>query len=601
MKDQETNHDSSLKGDKKPEIRLKARAVSRGVGFGRVICLHGTNHQFYRIDLTDAEIRPELKRLKKAVETAKLQLEKLAAGRLSDSGPAIFDAQRIILADPSFQSNIENEITERRVNAEWAVKTVTDHYTAKYKSILDEHLRDKYIDIEDVSERILAAIAGRGNTPLTFGKNAVIVAMELKPSSLVELAGNLPKAVITENGGWTSHTFIIAREFDLPAVTGLKKIFRYLQTGDEVIVDGYTGQVIINPEKQTLSHYTTASAGISETVLNERSAIIGNPKTLDGREIAMLANCDVPSAYKWAKQHGAQGIGLYRSEFLFNQRKSFPSENEQVKAYREIAVIAGEGGVKIRTFDLSIAQLIDHNQNREKNPALGLRALRLSFASTPQLKTQIRALLRASYQNKIDIVLPMISGVSEIRAFHAIFESEQAALLKKGTDVGSPGIGAMIELPSAVLMVKELAQETDFLCLGTNDLVQFLLGVDRDNEAVSGWFRTLHPAVIRAVRTVISAGAEAGKPVIVCGEMAGSPYYAPILIGLGATCLSMNVNSIAKVRSIISGIAFEETRALIKNIEYCLTVEHIEESFHEYVLKHWSHLFPAGFLSTLNL
>lgn len=601
MKDQETSSDSSLQRDNKPEIRLQARAVSRGIGFGKVICLHGNNHQFYRIDLLDAKVQPELKRLKKAIETAQRQLDKLAASNVSDSGPAIFDAQRIILADPSFQSNIENEITERRINAEWSIKTVKDRYTSQYKSIPDEHLREKYIDIEDVSERILGALAGRTKSTLSFGKNTVIVASELKPSSLVELAGNLPNAVITENGGWTSHTFIIAREFNLPAVTGIKKIFRRMQTGDEVIVDGYTGQIIINPKELTLAHYKAASANTGQTEADENPVITGNAQTLDGKEISVLANCDVPSVYKRAKRHGAEGIGLYRSEYLFNHLKSFPSENEQVKAYREIAAMAGDGGVKIRTFDLSIAQLIDHNENREKNPALGLRALRLSFSSRTQLKTQIRALLLASYKNKIDIVLPMISGVSEIRSFRAIYNIEKAALVKREKNVGSPGIGAMIELPSAVLMVKELAEETDFLCLGTNDLVQFLLGVDRDNEAVSEWFRTLHPAVIRAIRSVVSAGLEAGKPVIVCGEMAGSPYYAPILIGLGATRLSMNVNSIAKVRNIILGVAFEETRDLVKNIEHCLTVEHIEKNVHEYVLKHWSHLFPGDFLNSLNL
>lgn len=601
MRDPKNNYDSSLKGGKKVEVRLRARAVSRGIGIGKVICLHGTNQQFYRIDLSDGDIQPELKRLKKAIDSAQRQLDKLAASNFSDSGPAIFDAQRIILADPTLQAKIENEITGRRINSEWAIKTVADHFIAQYKSIPDEHLRDKYIDIEDVSERILTALAGRPKTYLSFGKNAVIVATELKPSSLVELTKCLPNAVITENGGWTSHTFIIAREFDVPAVTGLRNIFRRLQTGDHVIVDGYTGQIILNPDKQTIAHYKSASRNIKLTEVVENPAVIGNPKTLDGKEISVLANCDVPSVFQKAKRHGANGIGLYRSEFLFNQLKALPTENEQVKAYREIAATAGDGGVKIRTFDLNIAQLIDHNDNREKNPALGLRALRLSFASKPQLKTQIRSLLRASYRNKIDIVLPMISGVSEIRAFRTIMETEKSALLKKGKDVGDPGIGAMIELPSAVLMVREIAEETDFLCLGTNDLVQFLLGVDRDNEAVSDWFRTLHPAVIRAIRSVISVGVEAGKPVIICGEMAGSSYYAPILIGLGATRLSMNVNSIAKVRNIISGIASEETRDLIKIIEQCRTVEHIEECVHEYVLKHWSHLFPADFLRRLNL
>ncbi|MBC7901043.1 MAG: phosphoenolpyruvate--protein phosphotransferase [Saprospiraceae bacterium] len=602
MKDQDINSDSSLKGVKKPEQRLKARAVSRGVAIGKLICLYGSNRQFYRIDLENSGIQPELKRLRKGIDLARRQLEKLASrknGAAADSGSAIFDTHLLMLKDSSLQSNIEDEIINRKINAEWAIKLVTDTYVAKYKAIPDEHLRDRYIDLEDVSERLLGSLGGGRKSKFSLGKNAVIVATELKPSSLIEFAASHPKALITENGGWTSHTFIIAREINLPAVTGLKKILRRVKTGDTVIVDGYNGQIILHPEKKTLAHYKAAAAHFEDGNSEETETAAGPAKTLDGRQISVLANSDLPSVYRKAKRRGAQGIGLYRSEFLFNQTKGFPSESVQVKAYRNIAAIAGDDGVKIRTFDLSIGQLFDHSEGREKNPALGLRAVRLSLAFNRHLRTQIRALLRASFQNKIDIVLPMVSGVSEVLEFRSILQREKRSLEKKGREVGDPRIGAMIELPSAVLMVKELAEEMDFLCLGTNDLVQYLLAVDRDNEGVSEWFRTLHPAVIRAIRNVISAANEAGKPVIVCGEMAGSPYYVPILIGLGATHLSMNVNSITKVRNVISGIAFEETREMIKQIKEKRTVEEVEDIVDKHVRKNWGHLFPPDFLESL--
>jgi len=588
--------------DKKSEIRLRARAVSRGVAIGKIVCLHGTNRQFYRRDLDDFAIQPELHRLRKGINTAKLQLNRIVSrknGRVSDAAPGIFDAHRMLLADSSLQASIENEIVEQKINAEWAIKLVTDNYVAKYKAIPDEHLRHGYIDFEDVCERILTALGGGRQSKIPFAKDSIIAAKELKPSTLVELAGSELGGVITENGGWTSHTFILARELNWPAVTGVKKIFPRLKTGDDVIVDGYNGQIILHPGQDTLQKYTASAAQVRHFNFVEAEIRSGPVKTLDGEEIRILANSDTPSAYKKAKRLGAQGIGLYRSEFLFNQFQGFPSENEQVEAYRAIADLAGDDGVKIRTFDLGAEQLFDQNANSEKNPALGLRALRLGLAFKVHLRTQLRALLRASSQHNIDIILPMISGISEIREIKSLLQRERNSLISKGKNVGAPSLGAMIEVPSALLMVKELAEETDVLCLGTNDLIQYLLAADRDNETVANWFRTLHPAVLRAIKSVLNTAHETGKSVIVCGEMAGSPYYVPILLGLGATELSMNVHSIVNVRRIISGIALEETRDLVKSLEHCRTVEEIERLVHRHIGKNWAHLFPPDFLSGL--
>ncbi len=593
----EKSEEATPQDEKSSEIRLKARAVSRGVAIGKIVCLHGNNRQFYRIDIKDSSVPSEIKRLQTAVNLAKRQLSKIVSrkkGRISDSGPGIFESHRMLIEDSSLQSKFEKEITEQRINAEWAIKLVTDSYVARYKAIEDEHLRDRYIDIEDVSERILAALGGV-QAKIPFAKDAIIAAKELKPSTLVELSDDNPLAVITENGGWTSHTFILAREMNWPAVTGVKKVLRRVKNGDLVIVDGYNGHIILHPDKETLDRYSVAATQFHEEQITESDRLTVPAKTLDGREIRIYANSETPSSYKKANQLGAQGVGLYRSEFLFNRFRGFPSESEQCTSYQTMAEATGDAGVKIRTFDLGVEQLLDQFSAKEKNPALGLRAVRLGLTYKKLLRTQLRAILRASFEHRIDIVIPMVSGVSEVLAVRELLEHEREQLAAKGKNVGTPRLGAMIEVPSAVLMVDELVEETDFLCLGTNDLIQYLLAVDRDNEAVAGWFRTLHPAVLKAIKSVLDAGNKAGKPVVLCGEMAGSPYYVPVLIGLGAKELSMNVHSISKVRKIVAGIAIEETSKLIKSIDHCRTVEETEEIVNHHIRKNWAHLFPPDF------
>jgi phosphotransferase system enzyme I (PtsI) len=580
------------------ELRLKARSVSRGVAIGRVVCLHGRKRQFYRINIDDSRIERELRRFRAAIRLAKQQLKKISSAKSatgSETKTDIFGAHLLILDDKSLHAAIEEKIEEKKVNAEWAVKLVTDGYVASYKNIPDEHLRERYIDIEDVAERILTALGGGSETNIHLDKDSVIVASEVRPSTLIELAKSGPKAVITEHGGWTSHTSILAREINLPAVTGLKKVLRRVKTGDRVIVDGYNGQVILHPSADTLEKYELAAAHFRQINYEGIEAHNAPVKTLDGRVVTIRANLDLPSGYKQAKRFGCEGIGLYRSEFLFNQFKGFPTETEQIDAYRQIAGLAGEDGVRIRTFDLGIEHLTGESEEKEKNPALGLRAIRMSLTHKKQFRTQIRALLQASFENRIDIVLPMISDVSEIIQTKKIIEEEKKFLRRKGANCGQPRLSAMIETPAAVFIADEIASEVDFLCLGTNDLVQYLIAVDRDNESVADWFRTLHPAVIRAIRMVVRASEDSGVPLIVCGEMAGSPFYVPVLIGLGVTEMSMNVNSVPQVRKVICGIAYEETLDVIKHIEKCRTADEIDEVVYQNSSEKWAHLFPKDF------
>ncbi|MGI8849694.1 MAG: phosphoenolpyruvate--protein phosphotransferase [Pyrinomonadaceae bacterium] len=593
-----TSHFENLKTN--GEIRITARAVSRGVSSGKVVCLYGSRRQFYRIYLRKIQIDGELKRFRAAVQLAKLQLKKFSKHKSTISDETkinIFDAHYLILEDDSLIFKIENVIAEKKVNAEWAVKIVTDKYIAEYKLIADEYLRERYIDVEDITDRLLNALGG-GKSNFLLEENSVIVAKEIKPSTLIELSESTPKAIITEIGGWTSHSFILAREINLPAVTGVEEILKRLHTGDDVIVDGFRGQVILHPTENTIRKYNRQATQFQQVKSPSPSDESKDFTTLDGRRIIIRANVDFIDVNTSKKLSRASGIGLYRSEFLFNQYGGYPTEQEQIKAYRSVADVVRAMRAGIRTFDISPEQLAELTAEKEKNPALGMRGIRLSISNIKDFRTQIRALLQASVKNNIDIVLPMISDVSEIIFTRKILDEEKLDLTKRKINFGEIRLGAMIEVPAAVLIIEEIACEVDFLSLGTNDLVQYLLAVDRDNGTVADWYKTLHPAVIRSIKKVIEAGENRNIPVIVCGEMAGSPVYAAILIGLGAVELSMNLHSIPRVTQTISGIAFEEASQISSQLLDCRSADEGEELIHKFFLQKWSHLFTSEILQS---
>jgi phosphotransferase system enzyme I (PtsI) len=587
----------------KAELRLKAQAVSRGIAVGKVVCLYGRNRQFYRVDIREDQVSAEIRRFRAAIRLASRQLKHLshgANGRPGRSTSGIFEAHRLIVDDASFQTKIETAIAETRVNAEWAVKTVGDDYVAKYKSIPDDVLRERYIDLEDVIDRIQNALGG-GTSQINFEENSIIAAQELKPSTIAEFGDRFPGALVTEHGGWTSHTFILAREINIPAITGLKRVLRRLRTGDDAIVDGFSGQIIVHPKPETLRKFQKTAERMASHSIPSETDPTTIPKTLDGREIIVRANLDIPSIYRKAKRLGARGIGLYRSEFLFNQFKGFPTESEQTAAYAEVADFAGTDGVRIRTFDLNAEQLYGEAATREKNPALGLRAVRLSLTHEKEFRIQLRAVLKASHGRTIDLVVPMISGVTELRRIRELISSERENLSRKSIEFGNPRLGAMIEVPSALFLLKEICEESDFICLGTNDLVQYLLAADRDNETVADWFRTVDPSVMRAISLVTGAANKAQKSLIVCGEMAGSPFYVPLLLGLGVRELSMNMNSISRVRRMIAGVALEECVGLVKDALECRTADEVEAKVFDHIQMNWSHLFPSDFVKNRRL
>jgi phosphoenolpyruvate-protein phosphotransferase (PTS system enzyme I) len=586
---------STPKRRSQPEVTIPGRSVSRGIAIGRTVCLHGSSRQFYKTEIPAGRVPKELARFRAAKSRAAKQLERListSGAHASNAAPDIFAAHLVILDDPSLQKRVEELIESDRVNAEWAVKRVADEQIARFKSIPDEHLRERYIDLEDVAERILASFKGARSSIVDLGRESIVAAEELRPSTLVGLGGVHPKALITEHGGWTSHTFILARNAGIPAVTGLPNILRLLDTGDEVIVDGFSGLLIVNPRPETIEKYEAESTRrkVRSTApsKNGRTSVV----TLDGQTVTLRINADSPESVRRSRHLTSSGIGLYRTEYLFDRYNGFPTEKQQVEAYTAVAKAAGDTGVNIRTFDLSIGHVLKIGGIREKNPSLGLRGTRLALAYPESLRKQIRAILRSSFSYRIDLILPMISGVDEIIKIRAIIENEKTSLDQHKIPSGDPRIGAMIELPSAVINIEKIVKEVDFLCLGTNDLVQYILAVDRDNETIADWFRTLDPSVLKAIDLVVKAADIAGKQMLVCGEMAGSPFYTPILIGLGVRELSMNSGSIPRVRRVVEGLALEETQVLIERAKECRSSDEVESILRTAIHDKWPHLYP---------
>lgn len=577
------------------ERRIKALAVSHGIGIGRLVFLHDDPDHLSSSEITAPEV--EVERLYSAAESCRVQLKSLIAANQSSGQPFIkdiFDLQLLILDQSSLTSKIEANIRDKNISAESALKIVAGELVGRQSTVADPHLREKHLDIADVCNRLEACLQGSPRAGENEYAGAIIAARELRPSMMIELKRCGPAGIITERGGWTSHTSILARELMIPMVSGVRTDSSSLSDGGDTIVDAEKGLVIFAPNEATVSEY--ASLGVSTNASVSELEVVSTSETMDGQRITIRANVDIPEAYPIARRSGAEGIGLFRSESLISQSGQIPSEAEQIAAYRQMAEVAGDNGVRIRTFDIGIAQLTGNIARTEVNPSLGLRSIRLSLHEQVNFRAQIRAILQASLNNKIDILLPMVSGVSEVMAAQKMIDEERDWLTDRDIPFGTPRVGAMIEVPSGVLTSREIAQKVDFLALGTNDLVQYLLAIDRDNEAVAEWYQSLHPAVLRSISEVINAAGAAGKSVLVCGEMAGSPFYVPVLIGIGARELSMNINSIKQIRHLISGITLNMTSELAANIAACETSEETEEILRSFYKKHWAELFPQGLL-----
>ena len=583
----------------KGEARWRGTAVSDGAAAGRVLRIHtGARDYIYRVTLDDDEVEREVRRFRAAVRLSRRQLRALrrrAERALGDEHAYIFDAHLLMLEDRKLSEDVEAVIRGERVNGEWAVKVVTDRLLAVYDEIKDDYLRERSSDIEDVTRRLLVALSGESLRGRRLTEDAVIVAEELMPSTIAELDFTHIKAIATDMGGWTSHTAIIARGLGIPAIVGLRDFYRHSRTGDTVVVDTRAGEIVLHPSRERFDAYRAkeqARDGGAARVVAEESR--GPLLTEDGVEIVLRANVELPAEYEGVARFGARGIGLYRSEFLLTQRGALPDEDEQCSAYEEVGRVAGADGAAVRLFDLGGDKLggLALEADGERNPALGLRAIRFCLRREDVLRTQVRAVMRAAARWPIDLVLPMISDLTEVRRARRVIEEERARLGAEGREAGRIRIGAMIEVPSAVMVAEKLAREVDFFSLGTNDLVQYMLAVDRGNDQVAAWFRSLHPAVLQAVSRTIEAARAASIPAIVCGEMAATPAYAVVLVGLGAHELSMAASSIPRVRRVLSRVDSRAAVEIARECLDCATADEVEELVRVRFGERWPNLFP---------
>jgi phosphotransferase system enzyme I (PtsI) len=571
------------------ERRVKAVPLSRGYGIGNIVFFRPPIRRTSRVVLRKDQVAHELNRFDAALSAARDKLAAIAA-----QSPASDVIQTQVLAydeNSSLITGIRSAIADRRVNAEWAVRLITEHMRKRQLTLDDEQFRARAADIADLGARLLNELQNGVEEDETIGPEAVIAAKQIYPSNVAALAEDLPAAIVTEHAGWTSHSAILARELAIPMLTGVSGIDHLLKHGDGVIVDAIKGELIIDPELPTIEHYRTLA--IERDYLSQDDGRSSALVTRDGVEIVLRANAETTAAYERAVAHGARGIGLFRSESLIREAGSIPDEEAQAAAYAHIARFVGEEGVCVRTFDIGPAHFTGDPESVERNPSLGRRSLRLSLTEPEFFRTQIRALLRASAEGSIDIILPMVGGVSDISDAREIIDQERSHLLDLGISVGDSRLGAMIEVPSAVYTIADVAREVDFLCLGTNDLVQYLLAVDRDNEAVAAWYQTLHPAVLKAVKSVIDAGRDNSIPVVICGEMAGSPFYVPVLIGLGARVLSMTPRWLASVRQVVSAITSDEAEYLAERLCTALTAGEAEEFLTTYYMENLTEAFPV--------
>jgi phosphotransferase system enzyme I (PtsI) len=584
---------------KTAELRFKGLGVSEGVVIGQVLRMHDSTQHVYHWKIDTADAEAECHRFRTALALAKQQvtnIKKQAEDRLGKDHAYIFDAHLLLLEDAKLTGDIEKQITEEHANAEWAVKVVGDGLLSLYSEIKDEYLRERGSDIEDVMQRLIMALSGGDQQHRNLSEDAVIVSQDLLPSAVAELDLEHARALATDTGGWTSHTAILARGIGIPAVVGLRDFYRRAKTGDRIIVDSSRNEVILHPSGATIQDYQARTFSRSRTRVAAEERGIGPVKTRNGVEITLRANVELPSEFAGVAQHGAQGVGLFRSEFLLARRGVAGSEEQQRRAYEAIAKVAGDDGVIIRLFDLGGENVREQFHEPEKNPALGLRAIRFGLRNEDVMRTQVRAILRAGTSGRLKIVLPMVTDTSDVERARKIIQEEADGLRQAGVAVRDVSVGAMIEVPSAVVMADSIARIVDFFELGTNDLVQYTLAVDRGSDEVADWFRTLHPAVLRSIDTSLKSARNAGIPAIVCGEMASTPAYAVLLLGFGATDLSMTPSAIPRVRHTVTSIDTSDARKIAEECLSCTTADEVENLVRQRFGKLWYDLFPANAL-----
>ena len=566
------------------DLKLRGIAASPGVAVGRVLRLDERGrHQFYYIGVSASQVRMEIRRLREALEEARAQLRESKvrlARELGYEHSFILDAHLLMLEDERLVAELENDIRTRRVNAEWAVRAVTDRAIEAYKQVSDAYLRERTSDLEDVATRVLTILSGKDEFELSkLDQDVIIVAKNIWPSTVAELDFDRVLGFATNAGGITSHTAIIARALGIPAVVGLREVTRHAKTGNSIVIDGAAGEVILRPTKAVVKEYSLKRAREEKRRARPGVKPSEAAETLDGARVTLRANVELSTEIESLARFGAEGIGLYRSEFMFlNRLPELPSEDEQYQIYRKLAEATGEGGASIRVFDLGGDKLSLGGFEQENNPALGLRAIRLSLKVEHIFRTQLRAILRANLHGRLRVVLPLISTITELREAKRIIADVKQEMAEAGVDHNAAlPIGVMIEVPAAAMMADVLAREADFLSVGTNDLIQYILAVDRANENVSHLYQPLHPAVLRTLAYLVRVAETEKVELELCGEMAADPLQAIAVIGLGIRTLSLVPASIPLVKNAIRSVELERVRSLMKDAMKLTSASEVEE------------------------
>lgn len=560
---------------------LKGIAASDGIAAAKAYMLVQPDLSFSETSIDDPEA--EIKRLDDAVEASKSELELIkqkATENLGEEEAQVFEAHLTILADPELLGQIKDKIKNDKVNAEAALKSVTDMFIEMFEAMTDNaYMQERAGDIRDVTKRIMSHLLGFTlPNPALIQEEVVIVAHDLTPSDTAQLDRNYVKGFITDIGGRTSHSAIMSRTLEIPAVVGSGSATTDIQEGEMVIIDGINGDALVDPTDAELADYKQKAAEFAAQ--KEEWARLKDAKSVsaDGKEVLLGANIGTPDDVLGANDNGAEAVGLFRSEFLYMNSNELPTEDEQYEAYK--AALEGMSGkqVVVRTMDIGGDKELPYLPlPEEQNPFLGYRAIRICLNRQDIFRTQLRALLRASKYGRLAIMFPMIATVQEFKDAKAIFEEEKANLVASGVEVSDDiQVGMMMEIPAAAMIADKLAKYADFFSIGTNDLIQYSMAADRGNERVSYLYQPYNPSILRLIKNIIDASHKEGKWTGMCGEMAGDQIAVPLLLGLGLDEFSMSATSILKTRSLIKKLDSKEMKELAdKAVSDCETVDEV--------------------------
>ncbi|MBO1306492.1 phosphoenolpyruvate--protein phosphotransferase [Enterococcus sp. 669A] len=570
---------------------LKGIAASDGVAVAKAYLLVQPDLSFQKQTIEDAAA--EESRLDDALAASSSELQKIrdkAATSLGEEEAQVFDAHLMVLSDPEMIGQIKTHIQDNKVNAESALKEVTDMYIGMFEAMDDNaYMQERAADIRDVTKRVMAHLLGvKLPNPSMIDEEVVVVAHDLTPSDTAQLDKNFVKAFVTDIGGRTSHSAIMARSLEIPAIVGTMEITSKVKEGDILAVNGIVGETIINPTDEQAAEFVKAGEAFAAQKAEWDKLKDAETVTADGKHFELAANIGTPKDLTGVHNNGAEAIGLYRTEFLYMDSPDFPTEEDQFKAYKAVLEGMGEKPVVVRTMDIGGDKELPYLKlPHEMNPFLGYRALRISLSELGEdmFRTQLRALLRASAYGNLRIMFPMVATLKEFRAAKKMYEEEREKLVNEGVEVSDTiQVGIMIEIPAAAVLADKFAKEVDFFSVGTNDLIQYTMAADRMNERVSYLYQPYNPSILRLIKNVIDAAHAEGKWAGMCGEMAGDQTAVPLLMGMGLDEFSMSATSILKTRSLMKRLTTSEMAELAdKALNDCDTMEEVVELVESYV------------------